>query len=60
MKSIVLCDNGKIEKVLPPCDKYQLGIEIQGFHNTNIMETTRERIDIYKSILYRLEKYRQI
>lgn len=51
MKSIVLCDNGKLEKVLPLCDKYQLGIEIQGFHNTNIMETTRERIDIYKSIL---------
>ena len=22
MKSIVLCDNGKIEKVLPPCEKY--------------------------------------
>lgn len=51
MKSIVLCDSGKIEKVLPLCEKYHLGIELQGFYDTNIMDSTQERIAVHKAIL---------
>ena len=32
MKELVVCDDGKPEFVLPLCEKYGAGIEIQGFH----------------------------
>ena len=39
MKELVLCDNGEPEFVLPLCEKYGCGIEIQGFYNPNLIDT---------------------
>jgi len=58
MKSIVLCDNGKPDKVLPLCEKHNFGIEMQAFFDTNDMESTEARIASYKGILPKnIEKY---
>lgn len=51
MKNILLCDGGSPDRVLPLCEKYKLGIEIQGFYNTNNLEITDEIINSYKRIL---------
>lgn len=51
MKSIVLCDDANPEKVLPLCEKYHLGIEIQGFFDTNAIDETEKRLAMYKSVL---------
>ena len=51
MKSVVLCDNAEPEKILPLCEKYHLGIEIQGFYNPNKVDETQERLAMHKSIL---------
>ncbi len=51
MRSIVLCDNAEPEKVLPLCEKYGLGIEIQGFYDTNTGDNTANLISQYQSLL---------
>lgn len=51
MKSIVLCDDAKPEKVVPLCEKYKLGIEIQGFYNPNTIDKTNELLTTYKELL---------
>jgi len=51
MKRIVLCDNGKPEKVLPLCEKYGFGIEAQGFYNPNEIDKRNDVMAMYKSIL---------
>ncbi len=58
MRSFVLCDANQPEKVLPFCEKHRLGIEIQGFYNTNHLDQTQERIAAYQSMLPKgCEKY---
>lgn len=39
MKEIRLCDNAELEKVLPLCNANNLGIEVQGFYNPNLIGT---------------------
>ena len=51
MKSIVLCDNAELEQVLPLCEKYNRGIELQGFYNANKIDETPELLAMHKSIL---------
>ena len=51
MKTINLCDSSHPEVVLPLCEKYNLGIEIQGFCNTNETHEANEKIAYYKSLL---------
>jgi len=47
----VLCDSGKPEQVLPLCEKYGFGIEIQGFENPNEADNSPGLVKHYKSIL---------
>ncbi len=51
MKSIVLCDDCAPERVLPLCEKYGLGIEIQGFYDPNGTGGAAAIIEKYKSLL---------
>ena len=51
MKSIVLCDDTNPEKVLPLCERYNLGIEIQGFYDPNETHKKDELLSFYKEIL---------
>lgn len=51
MKSLVLCDDNNCEKVVELCQKYGLGIEIQGFYNPNQIDRKEEIIAMYKAKL---------
>ena len=51
MKELVLCDDGHIEKVLPLCEKYGLGIEIQGFHKPTSVDNYEEILKQYQTSL---------
>jgi len=51
MKELVLCDNGEPEFVLPLCEKYSCGIEIQGFYKPDSDEIKEEIFDRYNKIL---------
>ena len=51
MKELVLCDNGEPEFVLPLCEKYGCGIEIQGFYKPDSDEKKEELFDRYIKIL---------
>lgn len=51
MKSLVLCDDCKCEKVIKLCEKYALGIEIQGFYNPNDVKIKEEILTRYKNVL---------
>lgn len=51
MKSLVLCDNAEPERVLPLCEKYALGIEIQGFYDPNTTHDKNRLMDAYTGIL---------
>ncbi len=51
MKSIVLCDDSEPLRVLPLCDKYGFGIEIQGFYDANKIDNTDATLSLYNSIL---------
>ena len=51
MKELVLCDDCYPEVVLPLCDKYNVGIEIQGFHNPAKVKDYDEIMQSYKKLL---------
>lgn len=53
MKEIRLCDDTELNKVIELCNHYNLGVEIQGFYNPNLMETPEaENIFLqYKKLL---------
>lgn len=51
MKELVLCDNCNPEFVVPLCEKYKLGIEIQGFHEPNRINELDILIEKYNNIL---------
>lgn len=38
MKALILCDGGKVEKVAPLCITKGFGIEVQSFHQPNVLE----------------------
>ena len=58
MKELVLCDDDKIEQVLPLCKKYGLGIEIQGFYKPTLIDKHDEFLTKYKKLLpKRISKY---
>ena len=40
MKDIRLCDNAELERILPLCKENNLGIEVQGFYDPNLIGTT--------------------
>jgi sugar phosphate isomerase/epimerase len=44
MKEIRLCDDAQPEKVLDLCLKYNLGIEVQGFYNPNLVDNNETTI----------------
>ena len=49
MKHIVLCDGGFPDKVLPLCERYQLGIEFQSFVNPNDRQEQDEKITRHRA-----------
>ena len=53
MKEIRLCDDAEVGKVLDLCIDNNLGIEIQGFYNPNLIgtEETKELLSKYKNVL---------
>ena len=51
MKELVLCDDCKPEVVLPLCEKYGLGIEIQGFYNPREIKNKNKILRKYKRLL---------
>lgn len=53
MKEIRICDDAEPLKVLAECEKYGMGIEIQGFYNPNEIDdpTIINRILEYKELL---------
>ena len=53
MKEIRLCDDTEVKRISSLCDKYGLGIEIQGFYNPNLMDTvdSNRLLDEHKEIL---------
>lgn len=52
MKSIVLCDDTAPQKVLALCQKEHLGIEIQGFYDSNLTPARRKEIEAsYEALL---------
>ncbi len=51
MKSIVLCDDTAPARVLEVCEKYHLGIEIQGFYDPNVSTRRNELIAAYEAVL---------
>jgi len=59
IKSIVLCDDTAPGRVLELCQEHHLGIEIQGFYDTNLScERRKELIAAYKAVLPdRIEKH---
>ncbi|MBQ8425738.1 MAG: sugar phosphate isomerase/epimerase [Clostridia bacterium] len=58
MKELVLCDDGKPELVLPLCEKYGCGIEIQGFYKPDSDEIKEEIFERYNNILTKdIRKY---
>lgn len=58
MKEIVLCDDCCPEVVLPLCEKYNVGIEIQGFHNPAKVKDYEEILKKYNELLpHNISKY---
>ncbi len=51
MKEIVLCDDAKPEVVLPLCEKYGLGIEVQGFYNPALVDDHDSILEKYLTLL---------
>lgn len=53
MREIRLCDDANVNKVLDLCINKNLGIEIQGFYNPNLIgtEETNKLISEYKKVL---------
>ena len=51
MKRVVLCDKGESEKTLPICEKYNFGIELQGFYNPNEVKSRKDMMVMYKGIV---------
>ena len=51
MKELVLCDDCKPEFVLPLCEKYGCGIEIQGFYNPAQIKEKNKILKNYKRVL---------
>lgn len=51
MKELVLCDDDNLEFVLPLCEKYGLGIEIQGFYKPQLIDKHDDILNKYKNIL---------
>ena len=49
MKQIILCDDSNPERVLPLCEKYGFGIEMQGFYDTNDIDAKADILRRYKS-----------
>lgn len=51
MKELVLCDDCKPEFVIPLCEKYGFGIEIQGFYNPTQVKDKNKILKHYKDVL---------
>lgn len=51
MKELVLCDDCNPEFVVPLCKKYNVGIEIQGFHNPEKVKDWKYILKSYNEIL---------
>ena len=51
MKELVLCDDSSPNLVVPLCNKYNLGIEIQGFHNPEMCKNYKSILRNYKNLL---------
>ena len=57
MKEIRLCDNGELSKVLPLCIENNLGIEVQAFADSNLIDTniSNQLLGAYKEKLQNYE-----
>lgn len=53
MREIRLCDDAEVWKVLDLCVNNNLGIEVQGFYNPNLIDTeeTEKSLSNYKNAL---------
>jgi sugar phosphate isomerase/epimerase len=49
MKSLLLCDNGELLSVLPLCQEYGLGIEMQAFYDPSRYEMDSSLVEMHLS-----------
>jgi sugar phosphate isomerase/epimerase len=51
MRLLLLCDDGDPQKVVPLCQRFQCGIEIQAFYNPLLLDNDPSAVDKHLSLL---------